>query len=341
MSSPTAHPGVGERRGYIGGSDVAGILSLSPYSTPFQVFAQKVGTEVAKSQDPALIERFYWGHALEPLIAQRFSEQYNIPVQRTPEPFYRHPTHKFMGAHLDFEVPNSLVVVECKNIEFEFSSHWSEPNEPDHDSSTLVPLYYLCQVDHYMAVRDAPFAYLCALFGGCRLKVYRINRSAEREAIIIRAEELFWQRILNDDPPPFSGIDDMLAAIREGYIETYNSKRAKADKIKVQLDEVANELLSRIHAARRKERMASKEKETARYALIEHLRGKTGYLFVGDEKQGSFLTHEREFFDEFSFKLAHPDIYAQFARKDIIGPVLRLTKDREEQESVEGNDVGE
>lgn len=330
-SSPTAQPGVGERQGYIGGSDLAGILSLSPYSTPFQVFAAKVGTEVTQAHDPVREEKFYWGHALEPLIAEAFSKRHGIPVQRTSQAFYRHAQHQYMGAHLDFEVPNSRVVVECKNVEYEFSKDWGEPNEIEHDSSSLVPLYYLCQVDHYMIVRDAPFAYLCALFGGCKLKVYRIDRSAERDEIVLRAEALFWQRVLNDDPPPFSGVDDMLAAIRSGYIESYNSKRAKAEKIKIQLDETGVGLLSVVQSERKKEKQAKERVETARLALIEHLQGKTGYLYVGKEKQGSFLTHERENFDDFSFSLAHPEIKEQFTTKAIVGPVLRLSKDFDEE----------
>lgn len=319
-----------ERQGYIGGSDLAGILSLSPFTTPFRVFASKVGIDLAEAPDPAREEKFYWGHALEPRIAKGFAERYKIPVRRSPQPFYRHPTHQFMGAHLDFEVDwaNRNVIVECKNIENEWAKDWDQNPRPlDEDSSDLVPLYYLAQCDHYMMVRDAEYAYLIALFNGCRLRAYRINRSAEREKIALAAEQVFWQRVLNDDPPPFTGVDDLVDAMRAGYIERYDSKRAKAEKIKIQLDEVAAKLCEVAAREAIKEKKAKNARMTARNALIAHLGAQTGYLFVGKEKYGSFLAGERENFDEFSFKLAHPDIHAKFARVDMTGPVLRLAKD--------------
>jgi putative phage-type endonuclease len=333
-SAPTSHPEVGERKGYIGGSDLAAILSLSPYGTPFQVFCAKVGVEVAERNDPVREEKFYFGHHLEEAIARAVTERYGIPAERTPEKFYRHPKYPFMGGHLDFWWSTTKrAVIECKNIEFR-SNEWGE-DSLEEDCSGRVPLYYLCQVDHYMAIMDAQVAYLCALFGGCRLCVYRIDRSPEREALVIAAEGKFWQRVLNDDPPPFNGFDDMIAAIRSGYIESYNAKRAKELKKIIQLDAVANELLSRAYAASRKAAAAKAERDVARSALVQHLGGATGYLYIDKEKQGSLLTHERESFDEFSMKLAHPDIHAKFATKMLVGPTLRLSKDRIEEEKDE------
>jgi putative phage-type endonuclease len=331
-------PQVDDRAGYIGGSDAAGILSLSPFSTPFQVFASKTGAEIARAPDPVREEKFFWGHRLEASIASGFAERYRIPVRRSPESFYRHPEHSFMGAHLDFEVAHDgrCIVVECKNIENEWAKDWGDPLPLCEDSSHLVPLYYLAQVDHYMAVRDADFAYLIALFGGCHLRAYRISRNAQRELIIITAEQAFWQRVLNDDPPPFSGVDDLVEAMRLGYIEHHGAKSAKEAKANIQLDGIAAKLCEIAAREGLKEKKAHNARKVARQALIEHLQGKTGYLFVGKEKYGSFLTGERENFDEFSFKLAHPEIHAKYARSDLVGPILRLAKDYMEGVSEDG-----
>jgi putative phage-type endonuclease len=328
-------PTADERQGYIGGSDLAGILSLSPYSSPFKVFASKVGAELASQPDPVREEKFFWGHALEPAIARGFMKRYNIPVCRSPQPFYRHPQHQFMGAHLDFEVDHAgpCIIVECKNIENEFSPDWGDPLPLSEDSAHLVPLYYLAQCDHYMAVRDASHTYLIALFGGCKLRAYRVNRSEERERLAITAEQLFWQRVLNDDPPPFTGVDDLVDAMRAGYIEHYNGKQAKAEKVLIQLDEIGAHLCSIAARESMREKKARNARKVARNALVEHLGGKTGYLMVGKEKYGSFLTGERESFDEFSFKLAHPEIHCKYAKVNMTGPTLRLAKDYMEGEA--------
>lgn len=328
--APSPHPGVGDREGYIGGSDASAILSLSPYASPFAVFCAKRGIEVPRSADAAREERFEFGHLLEPVIAAAFSKRCSIPLRRSREPFYRGKVRKFMGGHLDFEVDDdSRVFVECKNVENEFRGDWDTPPDSlEEDASACVPLYYLAQCDHYIDLTNAPHCFLVALFGGCKLRAYRIDRNEERLKLLTEAERIFWKRVTDDDPPPFSGIDDLLSALRAGYIESYSSARAKKEKRVVQLDGVAAELLTRAYAARQQAKRAKKEADVAKDALLVHLEGQTGYLQVGDEKYGSFLVQERESFDDEALKIAYPDIHAKFKRKLIYGPVLRLTKNR-------------
>lgn len=330
MNSPIAQPGVGERRGYIGGSDVAAILSLSPYAdaTPFQVFAQKVGVEITRSIDPDRDEQMEAGKEMEVVIASLLTKRTGIATRRPPQQFYTHKTHAFIGGHPDFLCKDGLV--ECKNIAYQHDE-WQEPRELDQDSSDLVPLYYLTQVDHYMLLLDLPVTFLVALFTGHKLKVYRIDRNASRESILLAAEIKFWERVVNDDPPPFSGIDDRIAALRAGYIESHNAERAKKEKKNIQLDEIGQTLLAIVHKERSAINRAKKRADTARKALIEHLGAQTGYLYVGKDKQGSFLVSKRENFDEFSLKLAHPDLHAQYVREALTEPVLRLTKDYESE----------
>lgn len=331
MSDTTDQPSVEDRKGYIGGSDLAAILSLSPFAdaTPFQVFCAKRGHDVPRSADPARDEKFEWGHALEPAIARAFSKRFMIPIRRTEKKFYRHDKAAYMGAHIDFELSDdSRCIVECKNVEFE--SGWGEPRPLDQDCADLVPLYYLCQVDHYLAVRDAPFGYLVALFGGCKLKAYRIDRDEAREALLMKAEFLFHRRIETDDPPPFSGPDDVIAGLRSQYIDGLDAKRAKAEKAKIPLGQLEVELLKRVARARRAQKKAEKEGDIARSALVERLKGLTGYLYIGKEKVGSLLMGSTETLDDFRLKGEQPELYAKYLRKATYGPVLRITTKEEE-----------
>jgi putative phage-type endonuclease len=326
----SAAPSITERAGYIGGSDAAAILGLSPYASPFQCFASKVGVDVPQSADPVRDEKFFWGHELEAAIARGFSKRTGIKVQRSKEPFYRSEKYPFMGGHLDFELADgSRTIVECKNIEF-FGGDWGEPNPLDEDSSDLVPLYYLAQCDHYMVIRDAPCAYLIALFGGCRLRIYRINRARTREELLVRAEEIMWDRVQRDDPPPFTGVDDIILGIKSGYIESYDATKAKKAKAHIQLDKVGMGLVTIAAGASRKLTAAKAEREVARRALLEWLKGRSGYLYVGDEKQGSFLVGERETFDHKSLEIDDPVMHKRYLRKSMYGPSLRLVQDAED-----------
>ena len=55
-----------ERRKGIGGSDVAAIIGLSPWTTPLDIYEQKLGIALPSEETEAM----YWGTALEPAIRQ-------------------------------------------------------------------------------------------------------------------------------------------------------------------------------------------------------------------------------------------------------------------------------
>ena len=63
---------LGLRRDGIGGSDAAGVLGRSPWSSRVSVFADKVMPPVEEGDEP---ERVYWGHAREPRIVARYAEK--------------------------------------------------------------------------------------------------------------------------------------------------------------------------------------------------------------------------------------------------------------------------
>jgi predicted phage-related endonuclease len=54
-----------DRTGYIGGSDIAAILGLSPYKTPLDVYLEKRGLW----EDGAAGEAARWGTIMEPILA--------------------------------------------------------------------------------------------------------------------------------------------------------------------------------------------------------------------------------------------------------------------------------
>lgn len=336
-------PQPNERAGYIGGSDAATILGLSPFgASPFSLFVQKRGYETHNRViDEALAERFAFGHAVERLIAERFSQRTGLIAFRPSEQtqFMRHKEHAFLGGHLDFwvkqdEAKYPHAILECKNIEFR-GDDWNDPN-PEGDNAANVALYYLTQCDHYMALAGVKLCYLGVLFGGCKLLIYPIYRNLAREAILLEAERRFWRRVLDDDPPDFaSGIDDLTIALRAKYVESFNADEAKKAKAIIQVDEGIATLLTEIKAHRRKARHESKEAEAKCAALTLRLHGQTGYFRAGDEKWGSLLMQDKTIFDDFGLQMKYPEIHAEFTSKKRIGPVLRLTKDQEDPDTTE------
>ncbi len=334
------NPGVSEREGYIGGSDLAAILGFSPYASPFSVFLAKKGLAPPKRIDPGLQEKFDFGHAMEPVIAQMFAKRTGLTtiLPRGDIAFMRNEEYPFLAGHVDYFVAREgeavHAILECKNIEYR-GDEWGEP-DPERCNAHLVALYYLTQCDHYMALAKVDLCYLAVLFGGCRLVIYPIHRSADREAVLLAAEARFWKRVVEDDAPDFSGsIDDLTRALQTKYRAGLTAAEAKKAKAVVQLSEQTATLLREIKAARKTVAKAKKEDQAKTAALTLLMNGETGYLRIGDEPWGSLLMQDRKTFDDFALQMEHPELYEKYVRTNRVGPILRLRKDPDEETNEE------
>ena len=75
-----------ERQKGIGGSDVAAILGMSPWRTPYQVWEEKttpIDETAAEDDRPAL----YWGRVLEAPIRQAYADKTGRTVTKPAEAF--------------------------------------------------------------------------------------------------------------------------------------------------------------------------------------------------------------------------------------------------------------
>ena len=63
------------RSNYIGGSDVAAILGLSKYLTPYEVWESKVNGS-RQDDNPAML----WGRLLEPVVIKHFENTNGVNV---------------------------------------------------------------------------------------------------------------------------------------------------------------------------------------------------------------------------------------------------------------------
>lgn len=320
---------VSDRKGYLGGSDAGAILGLSPFASPLQVFAEKVGLDNPRRFDPATLQHFYFGHAMEEIIGKAVAERLNIPVKRERR-FWRAARHSFMGGHLDWMVKDESAFLECKNIQY-MSNEWEPPHDSlDLDASNKVPKYYLAQCDHYLYVTDFDYCYLAALVGGCELKMYRIYRDAGREKILLHAEKNFWERVLSDQPPLGMDYDDFVLSLQLGYTKSLKSKEAK--KIDpIQIDDETVKLLHELGSMRATATKLNKSAREMSGELLKRINFQLGYLCnIHGDIVGSVLSQSRASFDDFALQMEYPEIHAKFARKTTF-PVVRV-KDGEEAE---------
>lgn len=183
-----------KRRTGIGGSDAAAICGLDPWRTVLDVYLTK--TEDVDDPPNDAMRR---GTVLEPAVRQMYSDATGNEIL-TPDEIVTHPKHEWMLASLDGLV-ESQIVYEGKTSRDRRG--WGEPWSPD------IPVPYICQTQHYLAVTGREVAHVACLFGDFEFGVYEVPADREFQEMLIEQEQAFWKRVLDRDPPDARTLADM------------------------------------------------------------------------------------------------------------------------------------
>ncbi len=181
------------RQGFIGGSDVAPIMGLSPYRTAYDVWDEKKnGVSEDISGKPAV----YWGTKLEHIILKEYQhENPNTIIDENP-PEFTHPDYPWMVGHLDAHCPADEIVVEAKTSSVFRNKDWG-PNGTD-----IIPVEYILQVHHYMIVTGYKEAHIPVLIGGSDFRTYVVRRDEPLCEKIMKALITFWNDYIEGDKTP-------------------------------------------------------------------------------------------------------------------------------------------
>lgn len=208
----------------IGGSDVAAILGLSPWNTPFSVWAKKTGRVPVEGEEN---EFMHWGTIMEPILAREFEQVTGKKVRRQNKTFYV-PEYPFLRANIDRDVIGEDGILEIKTATEYKSSEWADDN---------VPVPYQLQVQHYMYVLDRPYCYFAYLVGGHSFGYKRVERDQDAIDIIEPQLIAWWQKhVVEDVPPEVDGEDATTAALRAMYPEDDGEVIALEDRFDTLLE---------------------------------------------------------------------------------------------------------
>ena len=187
-----------ERVNYLGGSDCSAILGLSRFSTPLQVFMSKLypNNNDNENRIGGKREYIYWGNKLENKVAEAFTEVTGKKVYKVNETLV-HPQYPFIRANIDRRVVGEDAILEVKTATVFKAKEW-EGEE--------IPIEYIFQVQHYLAVTGKDKGYFACLIGGQKFIWKEIRRDEELIKEIINAEVDFWNKfILTKEPPMVTG----------------------------------------------------------------------------------------------------------------------------------------
>lgn len=202
------------RREGIGASDIAGILGISPWTTPFSVWASKIG---ALPDDPN--EEMDWGKLLEDIVLDRWERDSHLwAVARAT--LWQHPEHEWARCSLDalaaeapFDIARELLVEPLAVVEAKTDGHWQWDE---------IPLHYRAQGQWQMLVTGLDRVIFPVLHQGRRFRVYELEADWEDQEALFKAAERFWTDYVqgNRSPDVEASDNQLLANVWPHHIDS-------------------------------------------------------------------------------------------------------------------------
>lgn len=166
------------RKSGIGGSDAGAICGVNPFSNAMKVFKDKTSEEIEEQDNEAI----RIGHDLEDYVAQRFMEATGLKVRKSNF-MYRSKEHPFMIADVDRLVVGEDAGLECKTASAYNADKWADGD---------IPLHYVMQCYHYMAVTGKKVWYIAAVILGMEFTYRRLEWDDALIERLISIEDNFW-----------------------------------------------------------------------------------------------------------------------------------------------------
>jgi len=147
VQNDRTHP---DRRGFVGGSDVAKIINVSPYGDAFSLYLEKRG-EIEPPEEETRTQRR--GKILEPAIAQLYAAEHGVELDKGAT--LTMPDAPHFRAQVDAleDVDGSPIPIEIKSASEFTRGKWGPSGTDD------APTYYCAQLHWQLLATGMRYAY--------------------------------------------------------------------------------------------------------------------------------------------------------------------------------------
>lgn len=278
------------RKTGIGGSDMAAVCGLNPYSSAMSVYIDKTSDELDLEDN----ESMRVGRDLEEYVARRFTEETGFKVRRSNY-MYRSKAYPFMIADVDRFLVGCDAGLECKTASAYNADLWKDDE---------IPAHYYLQCMSYLAITGKKEWYIAVLIMGQGFKYRKIERDEDLIRNLIILAERFWYdhvipRVI-PDPDGSKACDEVLAQ----YF-------SKAKKNTIRLTGFDEQLRRREELNQLINRMETEKKQIEQ--SIKLYMGENE-IAQNDMYRVSWSNVESSRLDTKLLKEEHPDIYQEYLR---------------------------
>jgi predicted phage-related endonuclease len=317
-----------DRTKFIGGSDAAAVLGVSPWATPLTVYLEKTGQSVfiANNADPERERRLRRGRLMEPVVIDMLCEETQVKVTKRSQPlapnYHIDRALPYLAAQLDFEwevrerdaeqyqLPESLIGT-VQNGEVKTAHPYVAMRKFGEQNTDEIPIEYGAQDHHGQMVNGAQVTLVALLVGSDDLRTYIVRRDEALIRAMREAEVRFWtEHVLKRAPPDPKTLAD---------VQTLLSKSAETRR-EATPDMLA--LVSTLELMREREREIGVAVEALKYQLGAFLLGaeavdakKPGvhYLLERGEPVYQVALQHQERIDLELLRKKHPKVAAECA----------------------------
>ena len=283
------------RRNGIGGSDASVVMGKNPWRSIQQLWEDKTGkTPVQENSN----EYTYWGNVMEGIIRKEFMNRTGLKVRQKHFMMF-HPQFQFMFADVDGIVTDERgekCIFEAKTVSQYREEEWRDGK---------IPVEYMMQVQHYLAVCGMQKAYIAALIGGNHFIYHTILRDEGMITELVHAEKQFWDYNVKCDIRP--EIDDSSAT--KDFLD---KKYRDSVKDSVKLDRSLEAVLKQYQEVESQ----LKDMEQKKNGLSNQLKAALGEHEEGRLENGQIVRWkriEKKLVDAKKLKAEQPEIYKQYS----------------------------
>ena len=278
------------RKTGIGGSDAGSICGVNPFGSPMKVYYDKTSSNIEELDNEAVRQ----GHDLEDYVAQRFMEATGLKVRRSNF-MYRSTEYPFMIADVDRLVVGEDAGLECKTASAYNTDKWKDGN---------IPLHYIMQCYHYMAVTGKRTWYIAAVILGREFTYRKLVWDDDLIAQMISVEKNFWENhVLPRVLPSPDGSDICNDILNEYFHSARKGSSIKLDGFDDKLKRRA-EIMEQIEQLKQEQGMI--EQEVKLYMKDNEYASSGNYRISWSSVQSTRLDTKR-------MKEEQPDIYRDYA----------------------------
>ncbi len=202
-----------DRTKFLGGSDIAAILGISPWKTAVDLWMDKI--QPRRAGPEANLQAKRRGHRLEPYIVDMIREEHGLEIVARNER-YIDATVPYFAAEIDAETADENL--EIKTVHPFKSKEWGELD------TDQLPLHYVAQAQWGLGIRGRERCRVFALIGD-DLRSYMVERDDVTIEAMREQASLFWTKyVLGKVRPPLDFADSKtLESLRRLYPGTDGS----------------------------------------------------------------------------------------------------------------------